>query len=77
MFIREFVGWCALINIGTFAVWVLALIAAGDWVYSIHSKWFKITKEQFYIIHYALIGFYKLSIFMFFLVPYLLIRNLG
>ena len=74
LLVRHFLGWCALINIGIFAAWVIVFFAAHDWVYSLHGKWFKISVERFDSIHYMLMGFFKLSIILLFLIPYLALR---
>lgn len=72
--VRDFLGWSALINIGIFAVWVIVFFAAHNWVYSLHGEWFKISVERFDSIHYMLMGFYKLSIILLFLISYLALR---
>ena len=72
--VRDFLGWCALINIGIFAVWVIIFFAAHDWLYSLHGNWFNISVENFDHIHYMLMGFYKISILLLFLIPYLSLR---
>jgi len=45
-----------------------------DFMYRIHGKWFKLSEEKFDAIHYALIGFFKLSMILFNIVPYLALR---
>jgi len=42
-----------------------------------HSKWFNIPVEKFDAIHYAGIAFFKISIFLFNLVPYFALRIVG
>ena len=39
-----------------------------------HNRWLKISEQAFYITNYAGIGLYKLLIFIFLLVPYLVLR---
>ena len=73
-FIRDVLGWCTAINIGLLIVWFLFFICAHDWVYRVHTKWFKLSAEKFDAIHYASMGFFKLSVFLFNLVPYLALR---
>ena len=72
--IRDVLGWCALINIGILVLWWGFFCCAHDWVYRLHGKWFCLTLEKFDAIHYAAMAYYKLSIFLFMLVPYLAIR---
>ena len=62
-------GWCAVINMGLLLWWFLFLVFAHDWVYRMHSKWFKIP-ETFNAIHYAGMAFFKIAIFVFNIIPY-------
>ena len=67
-------GWCSLIYIIVLLFWLLTLRVGRDWIYKLHSKWFEIPIERFNIIHYTLIGFFKIILIVFFLVPYLVLR---
>lgn len=69
--IRDVLLWCFVINMGLLLWWALFLMFAHDWVYRMHSKWFKISVETFNAIHYAGMAFFKICIFMFNIVPYL------
>lgn len=42
-----------------------------------HRRWFELSKERFDAIHYAAMTFFKLSVFVFNLVPYLVLRIMG
>ncbi len=72
--LREFLGWSAVINLGLLIWWLLFLIFAHDWAYRLHSKWFVLSIEKFDGIHYAAIAFFKLSVLLFNIVPYLALR---
>jgi hypothetical protein len=73
--IRDVLAWSSAINIGILLFWLLLLLLlAHDFVYRFHGKWFKLSEEKFDAIHYALIGFFKLSIILFNIVPYLALR---
>ena len=69
--IRQVFGWCFVINMGLLLWWFLVIMLAHDWVYRMHSKWFKMSVEKFDAIHYAGIAFFKILIFAFNLVPYI------
>ena len=69
--LREILGWCALINMGLLAWWLLFIILAHDWTWRFHSRWFSLTRERFDAIHYQGMALYKISIFLFNLVPWL------
>jgi hypothetical protein len=75
--IRAALGWCAIINMGLLLVWAFFVIVAHDFVYRIHTRWFKLSRETFDAIHYSGMAAYKLSIFMFNLVPYFALRIVG
>ena len=75
--IRDALGWCAVINIGLLLWWFLFILFAHDWTYRYHSKWFKLSVERFDAIHYSGIALFKISIFVFNLVPYFSLRIVG
>ncbi len=75
--IRELLGWCCVINIGLLLWWFLIILFAHNWIYRIHGKWFKMSKETFDAIHYAGIAFFKIAIFVFNIVPYIALRIIG
>jgi hypothetical protein len=68
--IRNWLLVCGLINIGMMMFWAVMFIAAHDWIYKMHTKWFKLSVETFDSIHYAGMAFFKLVIFLFNFVPY-------
>jgi len=72
--IREVLGWSALINYAFLILWFLFFSLAHDWLYHFHGKWFSLSIEHFDAMHYLSMAFYKLSIFIFFLVPYLVLQ---
>lgn len=68
--IRSFLLWCFVLNMGLLLWWFLFLIFAHDFVYRMHTKWFPLSVERFDAIHYAAMTGYKITIFVFFLMPY-------
>lgn len=68
---REILGWCVVINLGILLWWFAFFIFAHDLVYKLHSKWFSISVEKFDAIHYSGMAFFKLTVFIFNLAPYL------
>jgi uncharacterized protein DUF6868 len=67
-------GWSAVINFGLLMWWFLWILFAHDFVYRMHSKWFKVSVEKFDAIHYAGMAFYKITIIVFNVVPYLALQ---
>lgn len=75
--IRDVLAWCTVINMGLLLFWVVWLKLAHGFVYRSHGKWFKLTEEKFDSIHYTGMLFFKMSIFLFNLAPYLALRIVG
>jgi hypothetical protein len=71
---RGMLAWSAVLNMGILLWWLLFITFAHDWVYKMHSKFFKIPVESFDTIHYDGMTLYKICIFTFFIVPYLAMR---
>lgn len=69
-----FLGWNALINLVFFFFWLGMIIFARSWMYNMHGKWWNIKEEQFNAIHYAMIIIYKITIWVIFIIPYLVLR---
>ena len=69
--IRSIFAWCTTINLIILLVWFVFYAFARDWTYRLHSKWFKLSEEQFDVIHYCGIAIYKIGFILFNLVPYL------
>ena len=53
--IKEILLWCAGINYAFLYIWLGVFIYAHDWVYRLHTRWFKLSVETFYTISYACI----------------------
>jgi len=75
--LEEFLLWCTVINYSILMLWFFMFIMAKDLIYKIHTRWFDIPKERFDGMHYVMLGFYKLSIFLFNLVPYVVVKIIG
>jgi hypothetical protein len=67
--IKEVLLWCVGINYGILLVWFGAFVYAHDWMYRMHTRWFKLTIETFDAINYAGIAAYKIGIMLLNLVP--------
>ena len=75
--LRSVLGWCAVFNMGILLWWFLFMAFTHDWVYCMHSKWYRISEENFDSIHYGGIAFFKITIFAFNIVPYFALRIVG
>ena len=67
--IKEVLLWCVGINYGILLVWFGAFIYAHDWMYRMHTRWFKLSIETFDAINYTGIAIYKIGIMLLNLVP--------
>ena len=72
--LREALLWCTIINYGVLLVWFLAFKFLHDWMHRWHSRWFRLSIEQFDALHYASMSIYKIGIILFNLVPYVALR---
>jgi len=71
---QNILAWNVVINFTILLFWFAMFCFAHDWIYSLHAKFFSLSKENFDAIHYAGMAYYKLTIFLFFLGPYLALR---
>ena len=68
---------CFIIGLVFMLFWFFMYLAAGNWMYEIHSKWFELSKHEFAVVHYCGLAFMKICIFLFFLVPYIACKWAG
>jgi hypothetical protein len=55
-----------------------AIVACtGDWIYRKQGAWYKIPRETFNVVMYCFLGFFKLLIIVFNLVPYIALVIVG
>ena len=67
--LTDFFLWCTLINGGILILWTVVFLAAPDFVYNIHKRWFPISRDTYNAIIYTLLGEFKLRFIVFNLVP--------
>lgn len=73
----RFLLWCAVMNMAVLLCWAGIFIFRKDFVYRQHSRWFRLSPEQFDALHYGGMAFYKLLILFFNIVPLLVIWMLS
>lgn len=71
--LQSFLGWCSIINIGIIIFWFIMITIAKETIYKLHSIWFKIEEDKFDVIQYKAIAFYKITVFIFNVVPYVVL----
>ena len=72
--IRKFLGWCLVINFSILVFSWLVFLFAHDFVYQIWASQHNLTVEAYDAIYISIIGFYKILIIAFMLVPYFVLR---
>jgi hypothetical protein len=74
---RDFLLWCTAINYGILLVWFLVFAFARDWMHRIHGRWFRLSGNQFDVLHYAGMSVFKIGIILFNLVPFIVLSIVG
>lgn len=72
--VREFFGWCTVINIGILLIATIFIAFARSTISVIHSKLFKLNDADLSSSYFQFLGQYKLAIYVFNLVPYIALR---
>jgi hypothetical protein len=74
---RDVFLWCFVMNFVFLLLWAGMLVVAKDGIYRIHSRFIRITEDQFNIIHYAGMMVFKMIIVAFNLVPFIALNIAG
>ena len=69
--VREFLGWCTVINLGVFFLAMIKLLAIRDWASKVHAKMFQIDDASVRQVYFQYLAYYKIAILVFNLVPYI------
>jgi len=69
--IREFLGWCSVINIGMLFISTIMLTIMRSWVVKIHASTTGVSEAELPRIYIEFLGNYKILIIMFNVVPYI------
>jgi len=68
---------CFIIGMVFMLLWFVLYLAAGDWIFEVHSRWFDVSRHELAVIHYTGLMFTKICIFLFFLAPYIACKLCG
>ena len=69
--IREFLGWCSVINLGMLIISTIVLMIMRSWIIKIHASLTGVTEAELPRIYIEYLGNYKILIIMFNVVPYI------
>ena len=67
--LSSFLWWCVGINYAILLLWFGVFVFAHDWLYRMHSRWFRLSPEAFDACNYGGVAVYKIGNLLFFLVP--------
>ncbi len=69
--IREFLGWCTVINVGLFFVVLVKILLLRDWASRVHAKMFRVDEATMRQAYFQFLVNYKIAVIVFNLVPYI------
>ena len=72
--LRHFFAWCAVINYAMLLLWFVLHLAAHGLLVSLCQRFFGVPSEKYDSISLKAMFFFKLSIWLFFIAPYLALR---
>ncbi len=75
--IREFLGWCSVINIGLLIVSGILVVSLRGPVSRIHAKMFDLDESDTRRAYFQYLGQYKIAIIVFNIVPYFALKVMG
>jgi len=65
---------CFVLAVCLLLFWFVFYLVGGDWAYSIHSKWFELSRLHFGLMNYYGMALIKITSFLIFLFPYVAIK---
>lgn len=74
---REFFGWCSIVNIGLLILSSVALVVLRAFAVRIHGKLFGLDEQTLLKAYFQYLAHYKIAIIVLFVVPYIALRLMG
>jgi len=75
--LTSFFMWCTIINMGMLLFLALIYLLAPDLAYRMQSRWIAISRETFDVVFYSFIGFFKVVVLVFNVVPWIALLIIG
>jgi uncharacterized protein DUF6868 len=69
--VKEMLLGCVIFNYAILLIWSGAFVFARNWMYRVHSRWFKLSDETFDALNYLGLAIYKIGILLFNLAPWI------
>ena len=75
--LRSVLLWCGVVNYALLIVWFVMAVPARSWTLKVWGRFFRLTPEQFDLLNFAGMAFYKVLVLVFNLVPWLVLTLMG
>ena len=75
--LREFFGWCTVVNFGLLLVSTVAILAAGRWIARLHGRLFHLPETELLKNYYQYLSIYKVLALVFNFAPWLALVIMG
>lgn len=75
--LTSFFMWCTIINTGMLFFLALVYLLAPNLAYRLQSRFIPISRETFNVVFYAFIGFFKVVVLVFNVVPWIALLIIG
>lgn len=75
--LTSFFMWCSIINIGILFFLALIYMLVPNLAYQLQSKFIPISRQTFDIVFYSFIGFFKVVVLVFNVVPWIALLVIG
>lgn len=62
--LKEFLIWSAGINYGVLLLWFGVFYVGHDWLFRLHTRWFKLSVESFDALTYGGMALYKIGVLL-------------
>lgn len=59
--LRTILIWSLVVNYLVLLVWFAVIAFAHDWIYRLHTRWFRLSRETFDALHYGGMAVYKIG----------------
>ena len=75
--LREFLGWCTVVNFGLLLLSSILLVVLRDWVCKIHSRMFDLDEAWVRQSYFTYLANYKIAVIVLNLVPWIALKLMG
>lgn len=67
--LRQILIWSLVVNYAVLIVWFGVFALAHDWIYRLHARWFRMSRETFDALNYGGMAVYKIGVLLLNLAP--------